>query len=530
MGRVKVVFAVIFCAAFAVPAFSQYTDTGFEVGAHGGATYDQSTGIRKVAPGVNGGLDLAFPLFPILQLEASGSYAELRSDSTLTLMGLGDLKLKMAVARVPGFIPYIFAGGGAIKYRHDDQRRDSTIIPPRGTEKAGWLWYMPGGAGFQIKIYKGTAIDFRGTYNYVFSPHLTPDPDKDDDAFFTGQVGLRVGSGPPNRDSDGDELLNRDEKRIGTDPRKPDTDGDGLKDGEEYSSYKTNPLVSDTDGDGLADGAEVKTRHTDPLKTDTDGDGLNDGDEVTLHNTNPLKADSDDDGLGDREEITAYQTSPLKADTDGDGFEDREEIANYRTDPLKADSDDDGLGDREEVTAHHTDPFIADTDGDGLPDGVEVSTHKTDPLKVDTDGGSIADGVEVERGSNPLNSADDVPPPAMVFEINKAVVLPGIQFKSNSAEILPESEAVLIQAFNALNDNPKVEVEVGGHTDAIGSDSNNQKLSERRANSVKQWLVAKGISAGRIATRGYGESKSIASNDTDEGRGLNRRIEFTRTK
>jgi outer membrane protein OmpA-like peptidoglycan-associated protein len=532
MGRVKVVFAVIFCAALAAPAFSQYTDTGFEVGAHGGATYDQSTGIKKVTPGINGGLDLAFPLFPVLQLEASGSYAELRSDSTLTLMGLGDLKLKLAAARVPGFIPYIFAGGGAIKYRHDDQRRDSTIIPPRGSEKAGWLWYMPGGAGFQIKIYKGTAIDFRGTYNYVFSPHLTPDPDKDDDAFFTAQVGLRVGSGPPNRDVDNDGLLNRDEKRLGTNLHNPDTDGDGLKDGEEYATYKTNPLVSDTDGDGLSDGAEVRTYRTDPLKTDTDGDGLTDGDEVTQYHTDPLKTDTDDDGLGDREEIVAYHTDPLKTDTDGDGLVDRDEVTIDRTDPLKADTDDDGIGDREEIMAYHTDPDKADTDGDLLSDGDEINRH-TDPLKMDTDGGTVADGLEVERGSNPLNPSDDVPkpkPPVLVLEKNKAIVLPGILFESNKAVIKPESEAILIQAYNALNENTEIEVEIGGHTDAVGSDAANDRLSQRRADSVRQWLVNKGVAPNRLRSVGYGESRPIATNETEEGRALNRRIEFTRTK
>ena len=485
MGRVKTVIALFFCVAFAAPVFSQYRDVGFEVGVHGGGAFDRSTGIKKPVAGIYGGVDLAFPIFPVLQVEASGSYAELRSDRTLTIMGPADLKLKLAVAKIRGFIPYIFAGGGTLKYRHDDQQ-DTLVTPPRGTRKAAWLTYAPGGVGFQIMIYHGAAIDLRGTYNYVFSPDLTPDPDKDDDAFITAQIGLRIGSGPPNRDVDNDGLLNRDEKRLGTNLHNPDTDGDGL----------------------------------------------NDGDEVTQYKTDPLKTDTDDDGLGDREEVVAYHTDPLKTDTDSDGLGDRDEVTLDRTDPLKADSDDDGLGDREEIMAYHTDPNKADTDGDGLNDGDEINRH-TDPLKADTDGGTVTDGIEVERGTNPLNPADDVPKPkapALVLEKNKAIVLPGILFESNKAAIKPESEAVLIQAYNALNENVDIEVEIGGHTDGIGSNAANDKLSQRRADSVRQWLVNKGVAPNRLRAVGYGESRPIATNDTEEGRALNRRIEFTRTK
>ena len=99
---------------------------------------------------------------------------------------------------------------------------------------------------------------------------------------------------------------------------------------------------------------------------------------------------------------------------------------------------------------------------------------------MDTDGGTIADGLEVERGTNPLNAKDDMPPtPApqvLVFELDKPVVLPGIQFEFNKAVIKPESESVLIQAYNSLNDHPEIEVEISGHADAIGSDEYNQQL------------------------------------------------------
>ena len=75
-------------------------------------------------------------------------------------------------------------------------------------------------------------------------------------------------------------------------------------------------------------------------------------------------------------------------------------------------------------------------------------------------------------------------------------------------------------------DNPHVKIEISGHTDNVGSDSFNQKLSEDRAKSVARYIILKGIPRERIDFVGYGESEPIASNDTSEGRKENRRVEF----
>ncbi len=78
-----------------------------------------------------------------------------------------------------------------------------------------------------------------------------------------------------------------------------------------------------------------------------------------------------------------------------------------------------------------------------------------------------------------------------------------------------------------MQDNPTIRVEIQGHTDNIGSDAYNQKLSERRAQSVVTYLVQNfGIDISRLTAKGYGESKPIASNDNAEGRALNRRVQF----
>jgi outer membrane protein OmpA-like peptidoglycan-associated protein len=196
----------------------------------------------------------------------------------------------------------------------------------------------------------------------------------------------------------------------------------------------------------------------------------------------------------------------------------------YKTDPLKIDTDGDSLTDGDEVLKYKTDPLLLDTDVDGLNDDKEVMTYKTDPLIVDTDGGSVGDGVEVKRGTDPLDPKDDV------IQMNVPIVLEGITFAFNKSDITPESDKVLMGALKTLEVHSDITVEISGYTDNVGSDAYNQKLSERRANAVKAWLVAKGISADRITAVGFGEANPRVSNDTEENRRLNRRIEFKRIK
>ena len=112
-----------------------------------------------------------------------------------------------------------------------------------------------------------------------------------------------------------------------------------------------------------------------------------------------------------------------------------------------------------------------------------------------------------------------------VFCAGGKIVLRSVQFALNSAEINRESAAVLDEVANILRQRNSA-VEVDGHTCSLGSDEYNQRLSERRAASVKAYLVKKGLPAGSIMTRGYGESQPKFDNSTDEGRRLNRRAEI----
>ena len=106
------------------------------------------------------------------------------------------------------------------------------------------------------------------------------------------------------------------------------------------------------------------------------------------------------------------------------------------------------------------------------------------------------------------------------------IVLNNLFFDVNKAKIRKESFSELDKIYKLLKDKPAIKAEVSGHTDNKGNDKLNTKLSQDRANAVMDYLVKKGISKTRLTAKGYGKDQPIASNDTDEGRQLNRRVEM----
>ena len=101
-----------------------------------------------------------------------------------------------------------------------------------------------------------------------------------------------------------------------------------------------------------------------------------------------------------------------------------------------------------------------------------------------------------------------------------------MNFDFNKSNIRSDARPILDEAIRTLQEERHIRVSVEGHTDAIGSDAYNQRLSERRAGSVADYLSRGGISRSRMSTIGYGESRPVASNDTDDGRAQNRRVEL----
>ncbi len=116
--------------------------------------------------------------------------------------------------------------------------------------------------------------------------------------------------------------------------------------------------------------------------------------------------------------------------------------------------------------------------------------------------------------------------PLRKIKIGETVILKNIFYETNSFELKDESVVELDKLRDFLVKNKTIIIELSGHTDNIGTDAYNQKLSEKRANSVKEFLNKHGIVAGRITSRGYGKTQPVAGNDNEEGRSQNRRTEF----
>lgn len=112
------------------------------------------------------------------------------------------------------------------------------------------------------------------------------------------------------------------------------------------------------------------------------------------------------------------------------------------------------------------------------------------------------------------------------LKTQKKIVVYGINFQFNSAEILPESYSVLRQIYEVLNNNAAMKIRIEGHTDNRGTDEYNMNLSLKRSESVKKFFTKLGIEENRILAEGKGESKPVADNETEMGRSLNRRVEI----
>ena len=171
-----------------------------------------------------------------------------------------------------------------------------------------------------------------------------------------------------------------------------------------------------------------------------------------------------------------------------------------------------------------------DSDGDGIPDSLDKCPDVAGLAKFDgcpdTDGDGIPDHLDK------CPEVPGIPENKGCPEVKKEVItifkqaLQGIQFDLNKSTIKPTSYGILDKVVKVMQDNPAYNLEINGHTDSQGNDEYNQTLSEERAASVKQYLVGKGINASRLVSKGFGEAQPVASNNTERGRYLNRRVEF----
>ncbi len=253
----------------------------------------------------------------------------------------------------------------------------------------------------------------------------------------------------------------------------------------------------DTDHDGIPD-----NRDADPLHAE-DKDGFQDQDGAP-------DLDNDQDGVPDVQDL-----APMDPE-DRDGYKDED----GRPDP---DNDGDGIVDEKDAAPNEAEDMDGFQDEDGKPDPDNDGDGILDANDKCPDKPETVNGVEDEDGCPDTK-------PEVAVQKGQAIVLPGIQFKTGSATLTASSKTILDKVVRTLKENPDIEIEVRGYTDNTGKYESNVKLSQRRADSVKKYLVENGVEGARIKTAGFGPDNPIAPNDTKEGRAKNRRIEFFRIK
>lgn len=172
-----------------------------------------------------------------------------------------------------------------------------------------------------------------------------------------------------------------------------------------------------------------------------------------------------------------------------------------------------------------------DTDGDGVYDGIDLCRNTPAGVSVDrvgcpldSDKDAVADYLDLCPGTpeGVIVDQDGCPLPG-----ENLLTLSNIQFEFDKATLTPQAKELLEEAVTLLKETDSiVEVRVEGHTDSTGPEAYNQKLSQRRAEAVVEYLVSRGIDGRYLVPVGLGESSPIARNDTEAGRALNRRVEF----
>ena len=272
---------------------------------------------------------------------------------------------------------------------------------------------------------------------------------------------------------------------------------------------------------------------------DTDGDGVPDyldhcpdtpEEAYSTIDSNGCPIDSDGDGVPDYLDICP--NTPIEAkgmvdengcllDSDGDGVPDYLDKCPDTPEAARSAVDANGC--------------MIDSDGDGVPDHLDECPNTPEEARrfvdergcpLDTDGDGVPDYLDHcprTPGTKENNGCPEVKTEVRSL-FQKA--LQGIQFETGKDVIKKTSNTILDQIAQVMQENPTYKIEIQGHTDNVGKQESNQLLSERRAESVRKYLLNKGVSENRITAVGYGDTKPVATNSTAAGRTQNRRVEF----
>jgi outer membrane protein OmpA-like peptidoglycan-associated protein len=281
--------------------------------------------------------------------------------------------------------------------------------------------------------------------------------------------------------------------------------------------------IRDSDHDGVSNkkdkckGEKGDCEHMGCPNPDKDGDGIVDKEDkcpdVAGSKTAMGCPDADLDSVADAEDRCPQQAGPMALqgcpDRDHDGIVDIDDACPDQPGPAQfkgcPDTDGDGLADNEDECPQQAGPIAnhgcPDTDNDGIPDNKD---------KCPTVPGTITN-----QGC-----------PEISISVKKrlAFAATAIQFETGKATIKKASYKLLDGIVKILNDYPDYNMSIEGHTDNVGKPDKNMQLSKDRAASVKNYFVSKGISADRLTTNGFGDTKPVASNKTAAGRAKNRRV------
>jgi outer membrane protein OmpA-like peptidoglycan-associated protein len=329
------------------------------------------------------------------------------------------------------------------------------------------------------------------------------------------------------------QVLVKDQPQLVVKIEETDTDGDGVLDKDDACPRLPGPAdnhgcpveaLKDRDGDGIPDNVDLCPDQPEDKDGFQDEDGCPD-------------LDNDNDGLTDSADKCPNEAGPVQnfgcpiTDRDGDGIPDNVDKCPNEPEDKDGFQDEDGCPD-------------LDNDGDGIPDLQDKCPNEPE----DKDGFQDEDGCP-----DPDNDLDGVPDTQdecpnqpgpvdnkgcpkkyslVTVTKSKIEIKKQINFATGSAKIVgAQSQLILKEVALALKDNPSIKkVRIEGHTDSVGDDAQNLKLSQNRADSVRAALLAQGVDPGRLESVGFGETKPIASNSTAAGRAENRRTEFNITE
>jgi outer membrane protein OmpA-like peptidoglycan-associated protein len=261
------------------------------------------------------------------------------------------------------------------------------------------------------------------------------------------------------------------------------------------------PKVGDRDGDGILDDVDKCPDEPENYNGYQDNDGC------------PDDPDTDGDGIPDSRDQCVLEPEDKDGYLDDDGCPDVDNDLDTVPD----------VKDKDPVTGRSCANDPEDPDGyedeDGCP---EPDNDKDGVLDVD-------DQCPNEPG--PVDNKGCPKKPSLVVVTDKEIkILQQIHFEFDKDKIRPESFKILDAVADVLKRFPRIKIEIQGHTDNKGRPDYNKKLSDRRAAAVLKYLVSHGVEAGRLVSHGYGMERPLVANDTDQGRALNRRVQFIRTE